>query len=618
MSKYIKYLNFFLILIPVLFFYSCVDFLNPEQELDIVEDQLFDDWYEYRSIEMGLYGLQQQLVEQLVVLGELRADLLTITENADADLIEIHNLNISENNRYASPTVFFKLIAACNNFIRVLETEHPEVLDPESPVTNFDRLYGEALCMRAWTYFNAVRIYGKVPYIHESLTTLEEIEEYVNSPGTYVDSVHIVFGRDGYANDTTYNYSIELEKMLYDLDMVIDVFTNQLENSIKAVGVIHYIDNNDYTWEVTIWNTWAMHALLGLMYLTEGDYSKAESHFYIIMHNTSDNNRYQLTGDFGYGNWREIFRNIDLREHIYTIWFDKANQQQNDFQSLFELWGPHNYMLKPTRIAIDNWETIWRNQVIRDIPQNPTESEMIYPGFPSDYYRGLGGSYLYVRNEVPITGDEYLKMLSLRVDEDFRSSANIMEGMDTVVIKYSIGKNTFDEDANFIVYRAGGIHLYMAELYTWWSYDRGGFISPFTSNAVNIVNDGSNYSARGDRPQRGVRGRVGLGSGYDGIRIANTIYEHDPYTNEIIGFTDLTGNLVAKQLFLEEEILEERARELAFEGERFYDLMRVAKRRQDPSFLAEKVSAKFPAGQRQQVYNYLLNENNWYINIFDW
>ncbi|MBL7110517.1 MAG: RagB/SusD family nutrient uptake outer membrane protein [Bacteroidales bacterium] len=611
-------MNFFLILIPVLFFYSCVDFLNPEQELDIVEDQLFDDWYEYRSIEMGLYGLQQQLVEQLVVLGELRADLLTITENADADLIEIHNLNISENNRYASPTVFFKLIAACNNFIRVLETEHPEVLDPESPVTNFDRLYGEALCMRAWTYFNAVRIYGKVPYIHESLTTLEEIEEYVNSPGTYVDSVHIVFGRDGYANDTTYNYSIELEKMLYDLDMVIDVFTNQLENSIKAVGVIHYIDNNDYTWEVTIWNTWAMHALLGLMYLTEGDYSKAESHFYIIMHNTSDNNRYQLTGDFGYGNWREIFRNIDLREHIYTIWFDKANQQQNDFQSLFELWGPHNYMLKPTRIAIDNWETIWRNQVIRDIPQNPTESEMIYPGFPSDYYRGLGGSYLYVRNEVPITGDEYLKMLSLRVDEDFRSSANIMEGMDTVVIKYSIGKNTFDEDANFIVYRAGGIHLYMAELYTWWSYDRGGFISPFTSNAVNIVNDGSNYSARGDRPQRGVRGRVGLGSGYDGIRIANTIYEHDPYTNEIIGFTDLTGNLVAKQLFLEEEILEERARELAFEGERFYDLMRVAKRRQDPSFLAEKVSAKFPAGQRQQVYNYLLNENNWYINIFDW
>jgi len=329
MKKYIKFLSIAIaIIIPGILCQSCEKFLNPEQELNIVEGQLYDDWYEYRSIEMGLYGLQQLLVEQLVILGELRGDLLTVTENANADLIEINNFNISENNKYASPTNFFKLIAACNNFIRVLETEHPEVLDTESPITNYDRLYGEALCMRAWTYFNAVRIYGKVPFIHESLTTYEEIEGYVNSSGTYVDSVHIVFGRDGYENDTMYDVSIDLEKKLFNQDLVIDVFTNQLEERIKAVGVIHYIDNLDYTWEVTIWNNWAMHALLGLMYLTDGDYTKAESHFYPIMYNTSDNDRYQLTNDFGYGSWRNIFLNIDLREHIYTIWFDKANHQQ--------------------------------------------------------------------------------------------------------------------------------------------------------------------------------------------------------------------------------------------------------------------------------------------------
>jgi len=56
---------------------------------------------------------------------------------------------------------------------------------------------------------------------------------------------------------------------------------------------------------------------------------------------------------------------------------------------------------------------------------------------------------------------------------------------------------------------------------------------------------------------------------------------------------------------------------LAWEGERFYDLMRVAKRRNDPSFLAKKVSAKFSGSQRQAIYNKLLNEKNWYINIFD-
>ena len=145
-------------------FSSCDNYFNPDQEIYITEDKLLDDWNEYRALEMGLYGLQRDLAEQLVVLGELRGDLLTITENADADLVEIYNFDVNRDNRYASPVNFFKLIAACNNFIYLLEKKHPEVLDPSVAVTNYDRLYGEALCMRAWAYFNAVRIYGKVPF----------------------------------------------------------------------------------------------------------------------------------------------------------------------------------------------------------------------------------------------------------------------------------------------------------------------------------------------------------------------------------------------------------------------------------------------------------------------
>jgi hypothetical protein len=63
--------------------------------------------------------------------------------------------------------------------------------------------------------------------------------------------------------------------------------------------------------------------------------------------------------------------------------------------------------------------------------------------------------------------------------------------------------------------------------------------------------------------------------------------------------------------------MDERAREMAFEGERFYDLMRVAKRRNDPAYLASKVSAKYPEGQREQIYNFLLSEENWYIPYFN-
>jgi hypothetical protein len=283
----------------------------------------------------------------------------------------------------------------------------------------------------------------------------------------------------------------------------------------------------------------------------------------------------------------------------------------------FEPILPHKYMLKPTFAAIQKWETVWRSQVMSEDLLNPRNSRMLFPGIPGDFYRGYGSSYLYVKNGMALSGNEWLEMLDLRSKGDFRGSGNIMDGVDTIVFKYSINKNLYDEDANLIIYRAAGIHLYMAEVYTWWAFNQNGLIRTNTTTALAIVNNGSNYDVSQSRVQMGVRGRVGLGGTSDGIRISNIVYTHDPYNNEITGYRNLTNNLLAKQQLLEEEILNERARELAFEGERFNDLVRVAKRRNDPSFLARIVSEKYPPGKREQMYNYLLDENHWYINYFN-
>lgn len=607
------------VLMSVVFLPSCNTLLNPEQDLNVTKEKLFDDWYEYRSVEMGMYGLQQKLVEQLVVLGELRADLLTVTKNADADLIAINNFQATKTNKYADPTNFYKLISACNSFITVLKEKHPEVLDKKVAVTNYDKIYGEALCMRAWAYFNAVRIYGKVPVIHESLTSIDEIEAYLNSSSTYIDKTHIAFGKDGYYNDTTYNVPVTLQKQFYDQDQVIKVFTKQLEEEVKAVGVNHYIDNNDKTWEVTVWNTFAWHALLGQMYLTQGDLTQSAKHLNAIAFTTSDNYRYQLDQSFALTAWRNIFTGIDNREHIYTLWFNKANQQQNDFQRLFEPFEPHDYMLKPTKAAIDLWETNWRgyNMIVNQSNPSLTVLDKYRRGFPADYYRGFGSSYIYANNDQVLSGGNLNAMLAAKMDNDYRTVNSIMTGYDTIVFKYSIDKTRYDQDANFIVYRAGGIQLYLAEIYTWWAFERNGIISTFTTNALNIINNGSNYDVLSSRKQLGIRGRVGYTGTYDGLQVGNINYIHNPYTNEVTGFTDLTGNLLAKQLYLEELLIEERGRELAFEGERFYDLMRVAKRRNDPSFLANRVAAKFPASQRAAIKAKLMDPKNWYINIFD-
>jgi len=76
--------------------------------------------------------------------------------------------------------------------------------------------------MRAWAYFNAVRIYGKVPFIPESLTNIDEVNSFLNSSETYIDSVHIIYGIDGYSNDTLKNVPFELHKKYYDQNLIID------------------------------------------------------------------------------------------------------------------------------------------------------------------------------------------------------------------------------------------------------------------------------------------------------------------------------------------------------------------------------------------------------------
>jgi hypothetical protein len=631
MNKHIKYSGIIIsLLIAIMSLSACKDFFDPDQEVNITDEKMFNDWYEYRSAAMGLYGLQQKLAEQLLVLGELRGDLLTVTANADADLVEINNFNVSKTNKYASPTNFFKLIAACNNFIRVLQREHPEVTDTVSAITNYDKLYGEALCMRAWAYFTAVKIYGKVPFIYESLTSLEEIENYVNSGSIYIDSVYIDFGTDGFHNDTIYNKPDTLEKTYYDMDLVVDYFANQLENEVRAVGVQYDINSADPTWEICTWNTWARHALLGTMYLTQGDLISAERHFNSITQSVTE--RYQLlrtvrigtTSYNGYDNynWMDIFSGLNNTEDIYVIYFNKANFQQNQFQEFFETRAPHKYMLRPTKIAVQKWESTFSNQVFPVVinDQQARLARMQETGFPGDVFRGHGVSFVYYYYGLQQMPDMYWQsMLYLKKIGDERSVRIIMEGADTLVYKYSINKQPYDQDAHFIVYRAASIHLYLAEINAYRAFlDNSGVLFTSMGEALKMVNDGSNYAqGSASRVQAGVRGRVGLGSSQDGIKVSDFVFINDPITNEITGYRNLMNNPSAKQRLLEELIMDERARELAFEGDRFYDLMRVAKRRNDPSFLASRVSGKFPAGQREAIYSYLLNEDNWYIHYFE-
>ena len=160
------------------------------------------------------------------------------------------------------------------------------------------------------------------------------------------------------------------------------------------------------------------------------------------------------------------------------------------------------------------------------------------------------------------------------------------DGNEYYIAKYSHDKSVL-YSADIIVYRSADIHLLLAE-----ALNRIGEYE----DAMILLNTG--WREISDRPPEynkwgrnlGIRGRVFLKS--------QTVPE---------GTAD-------PLLYREDLIIQERSLELAFEGKRWFDLMRIARRRNDPSYLADKVAAKYsdPA-KAEQIRSWLMDEANWYL-----
>ena len=503
------------LLVIVLLISSCEKMLELPNDSLLPEDKAFVDEFSARSSVIGVYALLQDVAQQIIILGELQGDLLTVTKNADNDLRQLNEHRADVTNIYADPSAFFKVIVNCNEVLHKIHRarEYDENISELELATYM----AELKLIRAWVYFKMVQIYGQVPYFEEPLSNYNQSQALKSK----LDSLQT----EDYILDTILAQIIEVDT--FELNML-------EESPFFAIRF------NKFT-------NWAIQ---GDIYLWRNNYSQARVTYDRVADIMANEGfagttrlPYLSTFNFQDVNWKDIFQfNYSSGPFetlaILVVPFSKLYNQQHSLQRMFIYGEGGEYLVRPTEYILNAYQA---QQVIRYEVQ-PQER-----GTPGDLNRGKGVTYDSINGN-------------------------------PVVFKYSLFREPFDNDAGIIAYRTADFHLKTCEAYARLKQ---------TKDALAHLNDGNLYkSAWGT----GTRTRANVTS----------------VSVEDLRFVDPVEDL----------IVEERALELAYEGHRWFDLMRIARHRDDPGYLADKVAAKFTDEQkREEVRNRLMDVNNWYLPL---
>ncbi len=562
--------NIKLLIIISLLFCSCSDLLDVKPKNAVSDENHFNNIYDADAAVRGIYGKLVNLADEYVILNELRADLMDVTDYADNDLREINLHRATAENPYANPQKFFSLINDCND---ALVNFNQMLIDLKMSKEAYNQRYADIATVRSWLFLQLVIHFGEVPYI---TAPVDQIGDLAKLDGPSFPALNIETMVDSLVNF--------MESLPY-----FDLYTDE--------SMITYIDG---------YNTKIMFIdkeyLLGELYLWQGEYLKAASQFKNVMERDiglTSYDSYKIRTDFfsddyynsryeryyehdinsKVNNWPNMFSDLQntsyYSEWIWVLYFSENYAPENPFIDLFALNGG-SYFLKPSTVAIENWDN--------GIQKN---------GFSGDF-RGENSSYT-------MTGG--LPVISKYIAD------------------YDPILEPFNKSGKWFLWRASSLHLKFSE-----AANRDGH----SKLAYALMNDGIR-SAYADTSQDDffTQCQTNLSFPYDFDGRQTGISDNPPgvrglyYRNMGIRGRVFMQSLeypdgVDSLIYTEDKILDEAALELAFEGNRWGDLVRVAIHRNDPSILADRIYNKLhTAGypEAEAVRAKLMNRENWFIPL---
>ncbi|WP_442590970.1 RagB/SusD family nutrient uptake outer membrane protein [Pedobacter sp. AW31-3R] len=562
-----------LLLVVLMMHSSCKKVLDIDPEQTLAAENMYRNVFDADAAVIGIYGKLQSLAGQYVVLNELRGDLLEVTANASPDLKQVSTHQVAIGNPYADPRPFYEVIFYCNDALKNFDVM---LKDKKFTTAEYNSRYADIGAVRSWLYLQLGIHFGTVPYVTHPFEKVEELKDVSKYP------------------------RLNFKQLLQELI----TFTERLPTLAPYPAATSLVTTVDGYSTAKFFVD--KQILLGDLYLWNNDYLKAATSYKAVMERyttsadgveqfdfykvryaeAASNNdlavgyiRYQeqnlgsLINSNTQG-WKSMFaRSQDVlwnSEWIWVLPFNKNFAPVNPFIDLFAVKGG-KYQVKPSQTAISNWGS--------QTQQN---------GFSFDA-RGL---FSYAS-----------------------------DSGQPVVSKYTYNYNfllPLEKTGNWFLYRAALLHLHYAEAANRdhqgkvaWALVNYGIASAY-DDAANT--DKTNLQQSHEAAPYDFDARYGTAPYFRGPWHRNAGIRGRAY------LTPLASALQDDQLGLEDAILNEAGLELAYEGNRWPDLLRIALRRNDASFLADKIGDKLEKDgytDAAAVRARLLDKANWYLP-FNW
>lgn len=567
---------------------SCSDFFEQDSTyiIDAEKDHLNNATDTIYSL-TGILNKVQAIADRTILLGEARGDLMTVTDATPADLRAVANFTIGDDNMYNNPLDYYAIINNCNYFIAKADIE----LKNNRNQFIFKKEYAEVKAIRAWTYLQLVTTYGRVPFVTEPIMTKEESER---------------------------SYP------MYDIKQVCNYFINEdnlqdlVDDEMPDYGIIKSLPSKNFLFPVRL--------VLADLYLWAENYYEAAKYYH------------------------DFIINRNGKSGIYPTTENSVVWASTDWDSGTDSWTTSTFASRTeestaidneliTMIPMDSIPSEGHYSQLRNIFNSTTQNDYKVSLVPSNKIINLSESQVYCYNDqgnVTYATTTKVKEMTgdLRLSQAWETEKNVSKSTGGTYDYQYIYKY---QTKHVHVYRRTLVYLRLAEALNRAGYPRYAFqilssgvntevlqdsiIPHYRADSLKIMEDfnfpgtrlssiSSAYVANSSPYRDGIFevNTIGIHSRGSGFTPANEYYQM-PYNPNI---TDPAEQLAWQQDKIEEMIIDEEALEFAFEGYRFYDLLRVALRRNDPAWLEKKIQGRngnAPSG----VSVDLKDQNNWFL-----